>query len=618
MTHLSKSAHSSVKRPIQNKTAFNNSNVTQKVNTVRSKTVNTARPTAVVNVVHGNVVNAIKALACWVWKPKNKVIDHVSKNNSASNILKKFDYIDAQGRSNGFSSHITGNMSYLIDYEEIDGGYITFGGNQSNVNAGTKVCDDAGRDRMETVPCKDYILLPLWNANPLIYQESKRFQDAGFQPSSVDGKKVDEDPRQESKCKDQKKKDNDNSTNYVIVAGINRVNDEEADLSNLNTTIQVSPTPTTRIHKDHPLDQVIATGTKWVFKNKKDERGIVIKNKARLVAQGHTQEEGIDYDEVFAPVARIEAIRLFLDYASFKDFMMHLMNVKSAFLYRKIEEDVYVFQPLGFEDLDFPDKVYKVEKALYGLYQAPRAWYEIVSTYLLDNGFHRGKIDKTLFINRHKDDILLVQVYVDDIIFSSTKKELCNAFEKMMHEKFQMSSIGELTFFLGLQEKQKQDGIFISQDKYVTEILRKYGFLEVKNASTPMETQKPLLKDEDGEEVYVHMYRSMIDTLMYLTSSRTNIMFVVLVPSCFGIFDLEPLSLSFDFVFAFEIFKSLSFSLDHHCHLTILCLNQHAHTLHHLKSLLTISLDRLDILKEDLVYQSLRKSSSLCLSFLDS
>ncbi|GKB05513.1 putative ribonuclease H-like domain-containing protein [Tanacetum coccineum] len=196
-----------------------------------------------------------------------------------------------------------------------------------------------------------------------------------------------------------------------------------------------------------------AIGSKWVFRNKKDERGIVIRNKARLVAQGYTQEEGIDYDEVFAPVARIEAIRLFLAYASFKDFVVYQMDVKSAFLYGKIEEEVYVCQPPGFEDPDFPDRVYKVEKALYGLHQAPRAWYETLSTYLLDNGFQRGKIDKTLFIKRHKGDILLVQVYVDDIIFGSTKKELCFAFEKLMHEKFQMSSMGELTFFLRLQVK---------------------------------------------------------------------------------------------------------------------------------------------------------------------
>ncbi|GJZ77811.1 putative ribonuclease H-like domain-containing protein [Tanacetum coccineum] len=317
----------------------------------------------------------------------------------------------------------------------------------------------------------------------------------------------------------------------------------------------ISPNPTTRIHKDHPLDQVIedlqsatetrrmsknleeyglieamqeellqfklqevwtlvdlpnrkrAIGTKWVFRNKKDERGIVIRNKARLVAQRYIQEEGIDYDELFAPVARIEAI--------------------SDFLYGKIKEEVYVCQPPGFEDPDFPDRVYKVEKALYGLHQAPRAWYETLSTYLLDNEFQRGKIDKTLFVKRYKGDILLVQVYVNDIIFGSTKKELCNAFEKLMHEKFQMNSMGELTFFLGLQVQQKKDGIFISQDKYVSEILKKFGFTDVKTASTPMETQKPLLKDENGKEVDVHMYRSMIGSLMYLTSSRPGIMFAV-------------------------------------------------------------------------------------------
>ncbi|GKB64793.1 uncharacterized mitochondrial protein-like protein [Tanacetum coccineum] len=169
----------------------------------------------------------------------------------------------------------------------------------------------------------------------------------------------------------------------------------------------------------------------------------------------------------------------------------------------------------------------QVEKALYELHQAHRAWYETLSIYLLDNGFERGKIDKTLFIKRYKGDILLVQVYVDGIIFGFTKKELCIAFNKLMHEKFQMSSMGELTFFLGLQVKQKKDGIFISQDKYVDEILKKFGFTEIKTTSTPMETQKPLLKDEDGEEVDVHIYRSMIGSLMYLTSSRPDIMFAV-------------------------------------------------------------------------------------------
>ncbi|GJT80378.1 ribonuclease H-like domain-containing protein [Tanacetum coccineum] len=270
-----------------------------------------------------------------------------------------------------------------------------------------------------------------------------------------------------------------------------------------------------------------AIGTKWVYRNKKDERGIVIRNKARLVAQGHTQEEGIDYDEVFAPVARIEAIRLFLAYASYMGFMVYQMDVKSAFLYGQIDEEVYVCQPTGFEDPDHPDKVYKVVKALYGLHQAPRAWYDTLANYLLSNNFQRGKIDQTLFIKRQKGHILLVQIYVDDIIFGSTKKELCDEFEKLMKDKFQMSSMGELTFFLGLQIQQKKKGIFISQDKYVNEILRKYNYTDVKSASTPTDLEKPLVQDGDAADVNEHFYRSMIGSLMYLTASRPDIMFAV-------------------------------------------------------------------------------------------
>nr|GEX12556.1 putative ribonuclease H-like domain-containing protein [Tanacetum cinerariifolium] len=203
------------------------------------------------------------------------------------------------------------------------------------------------------------------------------------------------------------------------------------------------------------------------------------------------------------------------------------MDVKSTFLCGTIEEEVYVCHPLGFEDPDYPDKVYKVVKALYGLHQAPRAWCKTLANYLLENGFQRGKIDQTLFIKKQKEDILLVKVYVNDIIFGSTNKELCKAFERLMKDKFQMSSMGELTFFLGLQVKEKDDGIFISQVKYVAKILRKFGFTYVKSASTPIETKKPLLKDPDGEDVDVHIYRSIISSLMYLTSSRPDIMFVV-------------------------------------------------------------------------------------------
>ncbi|GJX69176.1 putative ribonuclease H-like domain-containing protein, partial [Tanacetum coccineum] len=243
-------------------------------------------------------------------------------------------------------------------------------------------------------------------------------------------------------------------------------------------------------------------GTKWVYRNKRDERGVVVRNKARLVAQGYTQEEGIDYDEVFAPVARIEAIRLFLAFASFMGFIVYQMDVKSAFLYGTIDEEVYVSQPPGFVDPDHPNKIYKVVKALYGLHKAPRAWYATLSIFLEKHGYKRGTINKTLFIRRNKKDIMLVQVYVDDIIFGSTNKSWCDEFEALIQSRFQMSSIGELTFFLGLQVKQNKEGIFISQDKYVAEILKKFDLVNVKAAITPMETKMPLTKDEeafDGE-----------------------------------------------------------------------------------------------------------------------
>ncbi|GJV55376.1 putative ribonuclease H-like domain-containing protein [Tanacetum coccineum] len=428
-------------------------------------------------------------------------------------------------------------------------------GNQSNGSTCSKACDNACKARMETIPGKDYILLPLFIQDPPFSSSLKDSLDARFKPSGEEEKKDVEDPGNEysevSSIEEprvnQEKDASVNNTNTINIVSstantasiedtvvdeniVYRCDDDpnmpeleeivysddddeyvgaDANLNNLDTHIPVSPIPTTRIHKDHPVEQIIkeiysapqtkrmtkkepkkviqalkdpswieamqedllqfklqqvwtlmdlpngkrAIGTKWVYRNKKDERGIMIKNKARLVAQGYTQEEGINYDEVFSPVARIEEIRLFLAYASFKDFVVYQMDVKSAFLYGKIKEEVYVCQPPGFEDPDFPDRVYKVEKALYGLHQALRAWYETLSTYLLDNGFSRGKIDKTLFIRRDKGDILLVQVYVDDIIFGSTKKSLCTDFEKMMHKKFQMSSMGELTFFLGLQVK---------------------------------------------------------------------------------------------------------------------------------------------------------------------
>ncbi|KAK9071726.1 hypothetical protein SSX86_008155 [Deinandra increscens subsp. villosa] len=255
-------------------------------------------------------------------------------------------------------------------------------------------------------------------------------------------------------------------------------------------------------------------GTKWVFRNKKDDRGTVIKNKARLVAQGYTQEEGIDYDEVFAPVARLEAIRIFLAYAAFKNFLVFQMDVKCAFLYGLLEQDVYVKQPPGFEDPHYPNKVCKLIKALYGLKQAPRTWYETLSNYLLVNGYKRGAIDKTLFVKSDGKDSLMVQIYVDDIIFGSSSAALCKEFEGLMQSKFEMSSMGELNFFLGLQVKQTANEIFLNQSKCIQDMLKRFDMQSVSTSRTPISTSHKLHSDLNGKPVDVHLYKAMIRSLL--------------------------------------------------------------------------------------------------------
>ncbi|KAJ9546787.1 hypothetical protein OSB04_019330 [Centaurea solstitialis] len=234
-----------------------------------------------------------------------------------------------------------------------------------------------------------------------------------------------------------------------------------------------------------PQDKSIIK-TKWIFRNKKYESGLIVRNKARLVAKGYSQQEGIDYDETFAPVARIEAIRIFLAYAAHKNIKVFQMDVKSAFLNGVLHEEVYIEQPEGFVDPDFPDHVCILDKALYGLKQAPRAWYETLTNHLLSKGFKRGTIDTTLFLKKEGDDLLFVQIYVDDIIFGSTNPELCTKFSKIMETEFEMSMMGELNFFLGIQVKQNPDA---------------------------------------GKSVDQKVYRSMIGSLLYLTATRPDIMF---------------------------------------------------------------------------------------------
>ncbi|GJR04458.1 putative ribonuclease H-like domain-containing protein [Tanacetum coccineum] len=406
----------------------------------------------------------------------------VTETSSVMSSLKSNSQLNDKGFvDSGCSRHMSGNIAHLSDFKDFNGGYVTFGGGANGGRITGKV-----------------FRIMVTDDNNLILASTRRLILVEEESSTV---VLEEEPKRVSKA-------------LSDPAWVEAMQEELLQFKLQNVWVLVD------LPKGHR-----AIGTKWVYRNKKDERGIVVRNKARLVAQGHTQEEGIDYDEVFAPVARIEAIRIFLAYASYMGFTVYQMDVKSAFLYGQIEEEVYVCQPPGFEDPDHPDKVYKVVKALYGLHQAPRAWYDTLATYLLSNGFQRGQIDQTLFIKSQKGHILLVQIYVDDIIFGSTKKELCDEFEKLMKDKFQMSSMGELTFFLGLQVQQKKNGIFISQDKYVHEILRKFNYSDVKSASTPTDLEKPLVKDADADDVDEHLYRSMIGSLMYLTTSRPDIMF---------------------------------------------------------------------------------------------
>ncbi|WJX39850.1 hypothetical protein P8452_27360 [Trifolium repens] len=281
-------------------------------------------------------------------------------------------------------------------------------------------------------------------------------------------------------------------------------------------------------------------GTKWVFRNKMNEQGEVVRNKARLVAQGYSQQEGIDFTETFAPVARLEAIRLLLSYAVNNGITLYQMDVKSAFLNGVISEEVYVKQPPGFEDLKNPDYVYKLKKSLYGLKQAPRAWYERLSNFLLENGFQKGQIDNTLFRKTTKKDILIIQIYVDDIIFGSTNASLCKNFSKLMQDEFEMSMMGELKFFLGIQINQGKDGTYIHQSKYTKELLKKFNLEDCKIMSTPMHPSSSLSKEEIGSKVDQKLYRGMIGSLLYLTASRPDILYSVCLCARFQSDPREP------------------------------------------------------------------------------
>nr|GEU43931.1 retrovirus-related Pol polyprotein from transposon TNT 1-94 [Tanacetum cinerariifolium] len=323
---------------------------------------------------------------------------------------------------------------------------------------------------------------------------------------------------------------------YTPVQDRGETSSRHYDSSNMHIFYQHHPSEH-RWTKDHPLEQVNGNpsqsvrtrrqlesdGEMLALENKHDEENIVIRNKYRLVAKGYAQKEGVDFKESFAPVARLEVVRLFIAYAAHKSFTIYLMDVKTAFLYDHLKEEVYVNQPDGYVDPYHPDKVYRLKKALYGLKQAPRLWYDELSTFLVSKGLSKGFIDPTLFITKHKGDIFLVQIYVDDIILGSTNPKISKQFEKLMHNKFEMSMMEELKFFLGIQIHQSPCGIFINQAKYAQEILIKHGMTSCDSVGTPMAI-KHLDADLSGTPVDQTKYHSMVGALMNLTASRPDIM----------------------------------------------------------------------------------------------
>ncbi|GKA72358.1 putative ribonuclease H-like domain-containing protein [Tanacetum coccineum] len=505
--------HQPIRRPFNQKSAAKTNNFNEKVNTARVNNVTTAGPKAVVSAAVGNRENAVKSSTCWIWRPTGNVIDHNSKD-SGSYMLKRFDYgnpqytLQDQGIfDSGCSRHMTRNKSFLTDYQDIDGGFVAFArsakggkitgkgrklalsfmrpfgclvtilntldhlGYQTNGNAEDEVADDAGKKNGVLDPAKEDEKSGQGEATNT--NSTNRLNTISSSINIVSSSFTTMDPGREKAQRNELEsvfgQDKDANGNYIYrmftpvnaagsscdnIGGSISVNaatlpnadiptdplmpdledtanllntgifsgayddkdvGAEADFNNLEITMTVSPIPITIIHKDHPKNHII-----------EDINSATQTRRMTKISEEHA-----------------------------------MMDVKSAFLYGTIEEEVYVCQPPGFEDPQFPDKVYKVEKALYSLHQAPRAWYETLSTYLLENGFRRGTIDKTLFIKKDKE------------------------FESLMHKKFQMSSMGQFTFFLGLQVMQRDDGIFISQDK------------------------------------------SMIRSLMYLTASRPDIMFAV-------------------------------------------------------------------------------------------
>jgi len=264
-------------------------------------------------------------------------------------------------------------------------------------------------------------------------------------------------------------------------------------------------------------------GIKWVYKKKLDENGEVTRNKERLVCKGYAQEEGINYGEEFAPVARLEGVRTLLSYSTYKGFKFYQMDVKFAFLNGILEEEVYIEQPEGFVNANNKKMVCRLHKALYGLKKAPRAWYERLHNYFLKIGFERIDHNRNLYLKIEKGKgILLSKNFVDDIIFGG-QDTLCKAFANEMKQEFEMSMVGEIKLFVVFQVHQMKYGIYIDQSKHVKEILKTFGLEDSKLVNTPMVTCHKLSKNDDSAKVNQTLYRYMIAKLQYVVHSRPDV-----------------------------------------------------------------------------------------------
>nr|GEW78110.1 uncharacterized mitochondrial protein AtMg00810-like [Tanacetum cinerariifolium] len=497
-----------------------------------------------------------------ITKSKSHIRRHITRSPSpkTSNFPPKVTAVKAPVDKgvidSGCLRYMTGNMSYLSDFEELNGGYVAFEGsgptwlfdidsltrtlNYQPVTAGNQTKPSACfQDKFVAKKAgeeinQQYVLFPVWSSsftNPQNtdgdaafdgkehkFDEKKPESEVNvFLSSSAQSRKQEDKTKKEAKGKSpvesftryrdlsvEFKDCSYNSINKVNAAGSLVPNVGQISPNSTNTfsaagpsNAAASPTHGKSLFIDAsqlPDDPDMPELEDITYSDDEDDAGA--KADFNNLETSITEEPKRVHQALKDP-SWIEAMQ---------EELLQFKMQKSAFLYGTIEEEVYVCQPPGFEDPDHPDKFYKVVKALYGLHQASRAWYETLVNYLLQNGFQRGKIDQTLFIKRQKGDILLVQIYVDDIIFGATNKDLCKSFKKLMKDKFQMSSMRELTFFL-----------------------------EGKSASTPIDTEKPLLKDPDGKDVDVHTYRSMISSLMYLTSLRPDIMFAVCVCVCFQV-----------------------------------------------------------------------------------